>query len=151
MTRGDKKRQRKTTLFLGDFQHLRLSKLVSPCQALSLKKFVRDVGVEGSNPFTPTIIFPRVFSRERAEIGTAIPETVPAWHSHDLGHAHPHHASVHGLYAYGKLAEECRRLATKASSPLGALASPSTVFTGWGTVVGLSRLDARPATCPLHQ
>jgi hypothetical protein len=29
--------------------------------------FIRDVGVEGSNPFTPTIIFPRVFSHVDAE------------------------------------------------------------------------------------
>jgi uncharacterized membrane protein (GlpM family) len=55
MTKGDKKRQRQIACFLGDFQHLRLSKLVTACQALSAKKFVRDVGVGGSNPLTPTI------------------------------------------------------------------------------------------------
>jgi hypothetical protein len=35
---------------------------------------IRDVGVEGQNSFTPTIIFPRVFSAERAEIGTTVPK-----------------------------------------------------------------------------
>jgi hypothetical protein len=58
----DKESQVKSHCFHGDFRHLRLLMLVTACQALSAKKFIRDVGVEGSNPFTPTIIFPRVFS-----------------------------------------------------------------------------------------
>ena len=43
-----------------------------------LSRYLRDVGVEGSYPFTPTIIFPGVSSRQRAAIG-AVDASLPGF------------------------------------------------------------------------